>query len=142
MRRMWLTASGLVLGAALVVGSGARAEQAQDPAVMDKTMKSMGPTFIALRKAVDSGAMADAKTNAEAISNAFVETESFFKSHDKADGVEWAQAARKAAGAIAAAASAEAAKAPTGELTKTCNGCHAKYRERAADGAYNYKPGD
>jgi cytochrome c556 len=138
---MWLTASGVVLGAALVVGAGVRAEQGQDPAMIDKTMKAVGPAFGALRKAVDGGAMADAKTHAETLSKAFVETEAFFKSHSKADGVEWAQTATRAADAIAAAATADAAKAPTGELTKTCTGCHAKYRDRAADGAYNFKPG-
>jgi hypothetical protein len=131
----------VVLGAALVVGAGVRAEQGQDPAMIDKTMKAVGPAFGALRKAVDGGAMADAQTNAGALSKAFVETEAFFKSHSKADGVEWAQTAKKAADAIAAAATADAAKAPTGELTKTCAGCHAKYRDRAADGSYNYKAG-
>jgi cytochrome c556 len=141
MRRMGLTASGLVLGVALASGAGVGAGQAPDLELIDKTMKEIGPAFTTLRKAVDGRAMADAKANAEALSKAFVETESFFKSHDQADGVEWAQTAKKAADAIAAASSGDAAKAPVGALTKTCAGCHAKYRERAADGSYNYKPG-
>ncbi len=35
--------------------------------------------------------MAEAKTHAEALSKAFVETEAFFNSHGKADGVELAR---------------------------------------------------
>lgn len=104
-------------------------------------MKMVGPAFGAVRKAVDGGAMADAKTAAATLAKAFVETEAFFKSHGKADGVELAQAARKAADALAAAADAEVAKAPLGELGKTCAGCHTKYRDKAADGTYTFKPG-
>jgi cytochrome c556 len=105
-------------------------------------MKSIGPAFGAVRKAVEGGMMADAKTSAETLSKAFVETEGFFKSHGKADGVELAQAAKKAADGIAAAKDADGAKAAAGELGKTCAGCHSKYREKAADGSYTYKPGN
>ena len=143
MRRMVLAVSGVALGLALMhpATPAVRAEQAQDPAVLDPVMKSVGGAFGAARKAVEAGDMAAAKAGAETMAKAFVETEGFFKSHGKADGVEWAQAAKKAADAIAAAASADAAKAPAGELGKLCAGCHAKYRERAADGSYNYKAG-
>jgi cytochrome c556 len=142
MRRMFLAVSGLALGVVLAMGVGVGAEQAQDPAVIDKAMKAVGPAFGAARKAVEAGMMADAKTSAEALSKAFVETEAFFKSHGKADGVEMAQAAKKAADGIASAANADAAKAAAGELGKTCAGCHTKYRDKAADGTYSYKPGN
>jgi cytochrome c556 len=141
MRRMFVAMSGLALGLALVMQVGVRAGQAQDPALIDKTMKTVGPAFGAVRKAVDGGAMADAKTAAATLATAFVETEAFFKSHGKADGVALAQAGKQAADAIAAAASADAAKAPVGELTKTCAGCHTKYRDKAADGTYTFKAG-
>lgn len=141
MRRMFVAVSGLALGLALAMHVGVQAEQAQDPAVIDKTMKAVGPAFGAVRKAVDGGMMAEAKAGAETLSKAFTETEAFFKSHGKADGVEMAQAGKKAADAIAAAANAEAAKAPVGELTKSCAGCHTKYRDKAADGSYTFKPG-
>ena len=142
MRRMVLVASGVALGLALMTPPGVvRAEQAQDAAVIDTTMKIVGPAFGAARKAIGAGMMADAKTSAEALSKAFVETEAFFQSHSKADGVEWAQAAKKASDAIASAADAEAATTAAGELGKTCATCHAKYRDKAADGSYTYKPG-
>jgi hypothetical protein len=140
MRRIVLVVSGVALGLALAAPA-MRAEQAQDAGTIDKTMKAVGPAFAAARKALEAGDMAAAKAGAESLSKSFVETEAFFKSHDKADGVEWAQAAKKAADGIAAAASADAAKAPAGELGKLCAGCHNKYRERAADGSYNYKTG-
>ena len=142
MRRMVFAVSGVVLGLALMTSMSVRAEQAQDPAVIDKAMKAIGPAFGATRKAIGSGTMADAKSGAETMSKAFVETEAFFKSHSKADGVEWAQAAKKAADGIASAANADAANASAGELGKTCAGCHAKYRDKAADGSYTYKPGN
>lgn len=142
MRRMFLAVSGVALGLALVVSmTVVRAEQAQDAAVLDKTMKTVGPAFGAARKALGGGMMAEAKTSAETLSKAFAETEAFFKSHGKADGVELAQAAKKAADAMAAAANAEAANAAAGELGKTCAGCHATYRDKAADGTYSFKPG-
>ncbi len=143
MRRIVLVVSGVALGLALMnpAVTAVRAQQAQDPAVLDPVMKSVGTTFGAARKAVEAGDMAAAKTGAETMSKAFVETEAFFKSHGKTDGVEWAQAARKAADGIAAATSADAAKAPAGELGKLCATCHATYRERAADGSYSFKAG-
>lgn len=140
MRRIVLAVTGMALGLALAAPA-MRAEQAQDAAMIDKTMKAVGPAFGTARKALEAGDMAAAKTSAEALSQSFVETEAFFKSHGKADGVEWAQAAKKAADAVAAAASADAAKTPASELGKLCAGCHAAYRERAADGSFSFKAG-
>lgn len=140
MRRIVLAVGVMALGAALLAPAMS-ARQGQDAAVIDKTMKAVGPAFGAARKAVEAGDMAAAKTAAETLSKSFVDTEAFFKSHGKTDGVEWAQGAKKAADAIAAAASADAAKAPAGELGKFCQGCHTKYRDKAADGSYAYKPG-
>jgi soluble cytochrome b562 len=137
---MLLAVSGVAFGLALM-SPAMKAEQGQDAAVIDKTMKAVGPAFGAARKALEADDMAAAKASAESLSKSFVETEAFFKSHDKTDGVEWAQSAKKAADAIAAAASADAAKAPAGELGKLCAGCHTKYRDKAADGSFSYKPG-
>lgn len=140
MRRMVAAASGLALVAVMGVGVGAG--QAQDAAVLDTTMKVVGPAFGAARKAIGAGAMADVKTHGEALSKAFADTAAFFKSHGKADGVEWSEGARKTADRLAAAATVEAATAAAAELQKTCAGCHAKYRDRAADGSYGFKPGN
>ena len=83
MRRIVLVVSGVALGLALVnpAVTAVRAQQVQDPAVLDPVMKSVGSTFGAARKAVEAGDMAAAKTGAETMSKAFVETEAFFKSH-------------------------------------------------------------
>ena len=140
MRRIVVMTGSVALGLALMSPSMS-ARQGQDAAVIDKTMKAVGPAFGAARKAVEADDMVAAKAAAESLSKSFVETEAFFKSHDKADGVEWAQGAKKAADGIAAAASADAAKAPAGELGKLCAGCHTKYRDKAADGSFSFKPG-
>jgi cytochrome c556 len=142
MRRMFLAVSGVALGMALAMNVRVGAEQAQDPAAIDKAMKAVGPAFGAIRKAVEAGNVADAKSNAQTLAKAMGDTEAFFKSHGKADGVEMAQAGKKAADAIAAAADIEAMKAPAGEVGKTCAGCHSKYRDKAADGTYTFKPGN
>ena len=53
MRRMCLAVTGVALGLALVVSmTVVRAEQAQDAAVIDKAMKTVGPAFGAARKAL------------------------------------------------------------------------------------------
>ncbi len=143
MRRKILAVGGVAFGVALMVSmTGVRAEQAQDVAVIDKAMKAVGPAFVAARKAAEAGSMADLKTSGETLAKAFVETEAFFTSHGKADAVENAKAAKKAADALASATSADAAKAAAGELGKTCAGCHATYRDKAADGTFSYKPGN
>ena len=142
MRRMFLAVSGMALGMALMTQMAVRAEQGQDAAMIDKAMKAIGPAFGAARKAAEAGTMADIKTSGETLSKAFVETEAFFKSHGKADGVEMAQAAKKASDAMASAANADAAKTAAGELGKTCAGCHTAYRTKAADGTYTYKAGN
>lgn len=139
MRRMVTMVGALALAAAAM--TGVRAEQAQDPAMIDKTMKAVGPAFGALRKATEAGMAPESKAAAETLAKAFVETEAFFKSHGKADGVEMAQAAKKAADAIVAGATGDAAKTAAGEIGKTCAGCHSKYRDKAADGTYTFKPG-
>ena len=141
MRRMFQAVSGLTLGVVLAMGAGVGAEQAQDAAVIDTAMKAVGPAFGALRKAVEAGMAPESKAAAETLSKAFAETEGFFKSHGKADGVALAQTAKKAVDALAAGASGDAAKASMGELGKTCAGCHGTYRDKAADGSYTFKPG-
>ena len=142
MRRMFQVVSGVFLGLTLATATTlVRAEQAQDVAVIDKSMKVIGPAYGATRKSLVAAVMADAKTNAEIVSKAFADTEAFFKSHGKTDGVEWSQSAKNAADAIAKAATPEAAKESATELGKLCTGCHAKYRDREADGTYKYKAG-
>lgn len=143
MRRMFQVVGVAAFGLTLMTQATAvRAEQKQDAAAIDKTMKAIGPAFGAARKAAQAGTMADVKTHGATLSKGFAETEAFFKSHGQSDGVEMAQAARKAADAVASAATAEAAKTAAGELAKTCAGCHTAYRSKAADGTYIYKAGN
>src|SRR5690349_17354089 len=80
MRRIWsigMVALGLALGASVLV----TAEQAQDASKIDANMKVIGPAFGALRKGLEGGTLDLVKTNGAALSKAFGDTESFFKSH-------------------------------------------------------------
>lgn len=131
-----------VVALGLAFGGSLAAEQAQDASKLDANMKVVGPANGGVRKGLESGALDAVQQSAMAMSKAFVDTEAFFKSHGKADGVEWSQGAKKAADALAATKDIDAAKAAAAEVGKFCQGCHAKYREKAADGSYTYKPGN
>lgn len=131
-----------VMALGLAVGAPLAAEQAQDASKLDANMKVVGPANGAIRKGLEGGTLDVVHQGASTMSKAFVDTEAFFKSHGKTDGVEWSQGAKKAADAVAAAKDIDAAKAAAGELGKFCQGCHAKYRDKAADGSYTFKPGN
>lgn len=103
----------------------------------DKLMKSVGATVGSLRKNMEgqmaSAVSADAKKIAELQKN----NAAFWTARQATDAVEWATAAMnhaaeidKAAAANNMAGAAEQMKMMMG----SCQQCHAKYREKGADG--------
>jgi hypothetical protein len=107
-----------------------------------KVMKRIGPAFAALRQAVAASNSGDAGQNAGVLKQGFGETEAFWKSRGKVDATTWAQDARKQAEAVERAAAAgkwEDATTSAGTLAKSCQTCHAAYRERFDDGSYRIK---
>lgn len=103
----------------------------------DKLMKSVGATVGSLRKNMEgqmgSAVSADAKKIAELQKN----NAAFWTARQATDAVEWATAAMNHAAEIdkAAAANNMASAAEHMKLMMgSCQQCHAKYREKGADG--------
>lgn len=145
MRRMIATTGLLVFGLILMVPGSSMAGQKQPDETIDKIMKRVGPAFGQLRKALDGGAGDTATEQAKALQQAFADTEAFFKSRAKTDAVQWAQDGVKTVQAIqkdVVAKNLDGAKASAGNLGKSCQTCHAAYRDKAADGTYRMKPGN
>jgi len=115
-----------------------------DDETLDKVMKRVAPAFTALRGAVDKSDMEKTKENAAILKQAFAETESFWKSKNKADATKWAADARTQADAIdrdVATGKWDAIKTAATALGTSCGSCHGVYRERFDDGSYRIKLG-
>jgi len=108
----------------------------------DKLMKAVGATVGSMRKNMEgqmgSAVAADAKKMADLQKN----NAAFWSARKADDAVEWANSAMnhalevdKAVAANNMASAAEHMKMMMG----TCQQCHAKYREKAADGTYMIK---
>jgi len=72
----------------------------------------------------------------------FKDSQAFFTDRKMAEAADWAKGAMDAATALnkaAAAKNAEGVAAASKTLGGTCATCHAKYREKAADGTYVIK---
>lgn len=107
-------------------------------AAMKKAGKTMGP----LKKALDTGAMADAKTGATALVEIYDVTEKFWKERKADDAIAMSATGKAAAADLLAAvngSNGDAAKAAFGKLAGTCKGCHDAHREKLADGTYKIK---
>ena len=107
-----------------------------------KVMKKVGPTFAALRTAVDGNNGTTAAETAVILKQAFTETEAFWKTRAKTDAIGWAQDALKQAESIekdAAGGNWDAATKSTATLGQACQSCHGTYRERFDDGSYRIK---
>ena len=140
MRRSVFVAGLLALGLA-VAGSGL---QAQDSS-LDPVMKKVQPAVGALRKSIEAMDAAAAKEATATLSAAFTDAQAFFKKEGKTDGQEWAAEAGKVVASIQTAVAGskwDEVKAQAGSLGKLCQTCHAKYREKSADGTFTYKPGN
>jgi cytochrome c556 len=106
-----------------------------------KVMKQVAPAFAALRAGIDASNVENATKNAAVLTQAFTDTEAFFKPK-KPDATMWAADARKHVESIQAAVTAgkfDEAKATATTLQQACANCHGTYRERFDDGSYRYK---
>jgi cytochrome c556 len=110
---------------------------------LSKIMKQVGPASAAMRN-VDGSNPDVAKQNIATLKQAFLETETFWKTKNKPDAIGWAQEARKHVDTMekaAVAAKWDEVKAAAGTLGQACQSCHGAYRERMEDGTYRIKTG-
>ena len=108
---------------------------------LSRTMKKVGPAFNALR-AADASKADEAVAQAALLKQAFADIEPFWKSHARADAIQWTQQARKESDALDAAVRSgrwDEVKAAAGRLQPICQNCHGAYRDRLDDGTYRLK---
>ncbi len=113
-----------------------------DDGELSRLMKRIQPAFAAVRVEADKTDMAAVRQNAVILKQSFNEVESFWRSKGKPDAVKWAADARLQAEAIervVATGKWDQVKAAAGTLGKSCQGCHAAYRERFDDGSFRIK---
>lgn len=135
-------AAGLLLWAGAVVAAQSRITT---PEEFDKTMKAVNAANITMRKAIGSGAFADARTAAADLKKQFQTAETFWVHHKKDDAVKMTQTTVAKIDALEKALSAatpdpEAVKTGLSELGPTCLGCHKQYRAQV-EGGYTIRPG-
>jgi len=107
-----------------------------------KAMRTINPTFTALRGGLETPNAAQIKEQAATVKNAFTEVETYFKSRSIAEAAGWAGEAIKLATTIeegAAAGKWDDVKAAAGTIQGLCANCHGAYRERQDDGSFRIK---
>jgi cytochrome c556 len=139
-----LLATAVVNSAGLDVAKKPLPPVTADDEVLTKIMKQVGPANTALRSDIEKMDVNLTKEHATVLKQAFAATETFWKNKGKANALQWAQEARKAAEGIDQAAAGgnwEAVKSSATTLGQQCGACHTVYRERLEDGSYRVKLG-
>jgi hypothetical protein len=114
----------------------------QAPSDLSPVMKDVGATTNKLRMDIMAGNAADVAADAEKLQNDFRQAGGFFKAQKAQDAADWAKANVQSAGAIMKAAkdnNLDAAKAPAGEIQKSCKNCHDVHREQLPDKSFKFK---
>jgi hypothetical protein len=109
---------------------------------IDKIMKMVGPAAANLRKLIDAKEAPAAEAQADTLEYYFDEVEAFFDARKITEAEAFAEEAGEHANHVEDAVEAnDLAKADEHLklLMTTCQNCHAKFRERTADGAYQLK---
>jgi cytochrome c556 len=109
-----------------------------------KAMRTINPTFMALRGGLAAPNAEQIKEQAATLKTAFGEIETYFKSRNVADATGWAADAIKHSAAIeqgAAAGTWDEVKSAAGSLQQVCATCHKAYREQQDDGSYRIRGG-
>ena len=110
----------------------------------DKLMKTVGQTAGLLRKNAEGQNTDGVSADAKKMVGLFKDATTFWTERGNKEAADWSKGAMDQAAEIDKAAAAKN-MAGVGEHTKvmmgTCQTCHAKYRERAADGTYMLKKG-
>jgi cytochrome c556 len=129
----FLTAAGLALALAITMSVSSLA-QAKTDEDFDKLMKAVGAANGAMRGAAKEMNAAGISAEAAKMVALFKDAEAFWKSRNNTEAAEWSAAAMKHADAVAKASGPEATMGAMKELGGTCQTCHAKYRDKDANG--------
>ena len=116
---------------------------AQAPTDLSPIMKDVAATQNKMRMDLMSGSASDVAADAEKLQGLFRQAAGFFKAQKAQDSVDFAKANVQRAGEIMKAAkenNLDAAKAPAGDLQKSCKNCHDLHREQLPDKTFKFKP--
>lgn len=129
----FLTAAGLALAIAVTMSVTSLA-QAKTDEDYDKLMKAVGAANGAMRGAAKEQNLAGISAEATKLVALFKDAEAFWKSRNNTEAAEWSAAAVNHADAISKGTDAPAIMGAMKELGGTCQSCHAKYRDKDANG--------
>ena len=136
--------------AALVLASSsvmlAQNEKVTTAEDLDRVMKKSQPAMQATAKAINSGAIADAKTQVAILRQTILDSQHFWVEKKRDDAIKMNEETIEKIDALDKALSAEkvetaAALATLKEVGGTCRTCHTKYRAQDAENNYIIKPG-
>ena len=140
-RMLTAVAVAWVVAMALTVAPKAQGQMMTDEDY-DKLMKSVGQTAGSLRKNLE-GSMADGiAADAKKMADLMKSNQTFWTQRKNQEAADWAKGAMDHAMAIEKAVAAKdmaGAADHQKQLGATCQTCHMKYRDKAADGTYMIK---
>jgi cytochrome c556 len=129
----------------LVVTAFAAAPMAQGKMTEEdytKLMKAIGTTTGSLRKNTEAQDAAAVSADAKKLAGLFKDTGTFWTQQNNKEAADWSKGAMDHAVEIDKAATAKnmaGVADHTKQMMGSCQTCHAKYRDRAADGTYSIK---
>jgi cytochrome c556 len=125
-------AAGMALAVAITMSASPMA-QAKTDEDYDKLMKAVGAANGAMRGAAKEQNGAGVTAEAKKMVALFKEAQAFWTARKNTEAAEWAGSAATHAAAIDGA-NMESAMGHMKELGGTCQTCHAKYRDKDANG--------
>jgi len=129
----FLTAAGMALALAITMSVGPLA-QAKTDEDYDKLMKAVGAANGAMRGAAKEANAPGVSAEAAKMVALFKDAQAFWTARSNAEAADWAGTAMKHADAIAKSTDMTATMGALKELGGTCQACHAKYRDKDANG--------
>jgi cytochrome c556 len=135
-----------VLTLAIVGSAAVMAQKATTPADLDKAMKKVGPAQVAVNKAIQSMAYADAKAQLVIEKQALMDAENFWVVNKKDDAVKISKDVLAKIDVLEKALSVPApdnavVMAAYKEVGGTCATCHKTYRVQDENQQFILKPG-
>lgn len=143
-------ALGLVAAATALSGAGLRAQESPPryPIYtgdhLAATMETLGPNFAATVRALEAGDYVAAKERLARAREQLATTITFWRQHERDDGIGFVRTAVRAMDDLDAAMSVDAVDAASAsgfaaDVRATCSACHATYREPDPEGGFRLK---
>lgn len=137
-----LTAASMVWLLAVIFSAVPTAQGNMTDEDFDKLMKSVGQTVGSLRKNVEAQATDAVIADAKTMAGLMTKNQAFWTQRKNTEAADWAKGAADHAAAIEKGATAKDMAAVgdhTKQLMASCQTCHMKNRDKAADGTYMIK---